>query len=82
MENLRRRFYKWNKRLVQKDEAGLSKLRIWHRRKKGKQSPSILVKCGDCDSKFEIYYGGEDLEIGGVLASKVEWRRVFLPLLK
>ena len=82
MRNLSKYFNKWNKRLVQKDESGMSKLRIWRRRKKGKQSPSILIKCGDCDSKFEIYYGGEDLEIGGVLASKAEWRRVFGPLLK
>jgi hypothetical protein len=44
----------------------------------------MLIKCGDCDNKFEIYYGpdGEDLEIAGVLASVENWRQILLPLLK
>src|SRR5438552_9293100 len=58
--------------------------RVYHRKARGKQSARLLVKCGDCDSKFEIYYGpdGEDLEIAGVLASVANWREVLLPLLK
>jgi ABC-type lipoprotein release transport system permease subunit len=42
----------------------------------------LLIKCGDCDQKFEIHYGpeGEDLEIAGVLASIENWREILLPL--
>jgi len=44
----------------------------------------LLIKCGDCDNRFEIHYGpeGEDLEIAGVLASVENWRKISLPLLK
>jgi hypothetical protein len=58
--------------------------RVYHRKAQGKQSARLLIKCGDCDQKFEIYYGpdGEDLEIAGVLASVKNWRQIFLPLLK
>ena len=51
---------------------------------RGKKSARLLIKCGDCDQKFEIHYGpeGEDLEIAGVLASLKNWRRILLPLLK
>ena len=58
--------------------------RVYHREARGKQSARLLIKCGDCDSKFEIYYGpdGEDLEIAGVLASVENWCEILLPLLK
>lgn len=58
--------------------------RVYERRARGKKSARLLIKCGDCDSKFEIYYGpeGEDLEIAGVLASIENWRKILLPLLK
>lgn len=58
--------------------------RVHQRRARGKQSARLLIKCGDCDSKLEIYYGpdGEDLEIAGVLASVENWREILLPLLK
>lgn len=58
--------------------------RVYHRKARGKKSARLLIKCGDCDNKFEIYYGpeGEDLEIAGVLASTANWQRIFLPLLK
>ena len=58
--------------------------RVYHRKARGKQSARLLIKCGDCDSKFEIYYGpdGEDLEIAGVLASVANWREILMPLLK
>jgi len=44
----------------------------------------LLIKCGDCPNKFEIYYGpdADDLEIAGVLASIENWRKILLPLLK
>lgn len=58
--------------------------RVYHRKARGKQSAHLLIKCGDCDGKFEIYYGpdGEDLEIAGVLASVENWRDILLPLLR
>src|SRR5258708_28708180 len=58
--------------------------RIYHRKARGKKSARLLIKCGDCENKFEIYYGprGEDLEIAGVLASVENWREILVPLLK
>jgi hypothetical protein len=58
--------------------------RVYHRKARGKQSARLLIKCGDCDQKFKIYYGpdAEDLEIAGVLASIENWRDILLPLLK
>ena len=55
---------------------------IFHRKSKGKISPRYLIKCGDCKNKLEIYHGDEDLEINGVLASKKEWKKILIPLLK
>ena len=58
--------------------------RVHHRKARGKKSARLLIKCGDCDNKFKIYYGpdGEDLEIAGVLASVANWRTILGPLLK
>jgi hypothetical protein len=58
--------------------------KVFHRKPRGKKSAHLLVKCGDCENKFEIYYGpqGEDLEIAGVLASVENWRKILAPLLK
>lgn len=58
--------------------------RVSRRKARGKRSARLLIKCGDCDQKFEIHYGpeGEDLEIAGVLASIENWRKILLPLLK
>ena len=57
---------------------------VYYRKPRGKKSARLLIKCGDCDQKFEIYYGpeSEDLEIAGVLASVENWREILLPLLK
>ena len=57
---------------------------VYRRKARGKKSARLLIKCGDCDQKFEIHYGpeGEDLEIAGVLASVENWREILLPLLK
>jgi hypothetical protein len=57
--------------------------RVRRRKAHGKRSARLLIKCGDCDKKFEIYYGpdNEDLEIAGVLVSVDKWRKIFLPLL-
>lgn len=75
---------KWNHKKYQYHK-GIPLPRIYHRKARGKKSARYLVKCGDCDNSFEIYYGPKDddtLEIGGVFASKREWRKIFLPLLK
>ncbi len=73
-----------NRKLYQKRADGYSALRVYHRRRRGKKSPRMLIKCGDCDQKFKIYYDpdGEDLEIAGVLASVANWREILMPLLK
>jgi hypothetical protein len=71
------------KRLRQRED-GYPIPRVFHRKARGKKSARLLIKCGDCPNKFEIYYApqGEDLEIAGVLASVENWRRILLPLLK
>ena len=63
---------------------GYAVLRVYHRKARGKQSARLLIKCGDCNQKFKIYYGpeGDDLEIAGVLASVENWRKILLPLLQ
>ena len=75
---------KSNQKLYEKRADGYSALRVYHRKARGKKSPRLLIKCGDCNNKFEIYYGldGEDLEIAGVFGSVENWREILLPLLK
>jgi len=41
-----------------------------------------LFKCGCCDEKLEVYYGGDSLEINGVMGSVENWRTLLLPLLR
>lgn len=62
---------------------GYNALRVYHRAGTGKKSPRLLIKCGDCANKLEIYYDLErtDLEIGGVIGSVDNWREILLPLL-
>lgn len=57
-------------------------IRVYHRKSVGKRDPRYLIKCGCCDEKFEIYYGGNTLEIAGVMGSIQDWREILLPLLK
>jgi hypothetical protein len=75
---------KTNQKLLWRRSDGYSALRVYHRRSYGKKSPRLLIKCGDCDNKFKIYYDPdrEDLEIAGVLGSVGNWREILLPLLK
>ena len=75
---------KTNQKLLRRRPDGYSALRVYHRRGYGKKSPRLLIKCGDCDNKFKIYYDrdGEDLEIAGVFGSVENWREILLPLLK
>jgi len=69
------------------DEYGMPILRFWHRKAAKKKSPSMLVKCGCCDEKVEIYYDAfphnefPSIEINGVIASVNEWRKVLMPLI-
>ena len=53
----------------------------WSKRKK-RQSAKVLVECGDCDNKVEIYYDEERhelgfIEINGVIATKKWWKELF-----
>jgi len=73
-----------NQKLYQNRGDGYPVPRVYRRKARGKKSARLLIKCGDCDKKFEIHYGpdGDDLEIAGVLASVENWRTILLPLLK
>ncbi|MEA3208896.1 MAG: hypothetical protein QOE70_1953 [Chthoniobacter sp.] len=73
-----------NRKLLQRRADGYSALRVFARKGRGKQSPRLLIKCGDCDKALEIYYDPqhpEDIEVGGVYGSTASWREVLLPLL-
>ena len=70
-----------NRKLADPRSDGYSAIRVSHRRRRGKRDPRYLFKCGCCNNKFEIYYGGDILEIGGVLGSVKNWRELLLPLL-
>lgn len=74
-----------NRKLLQRRADGYSALRVFARKGRGKRSPRLLIKCGDCDNALEIYYDPkhpEDIEIGGVLGSTENWREILLPLLQ
>lgn len=76
IKKLNHKKYKYNK--------GIPVLMVYHRNAKGKKSARYLIKCGDCQNSFEIYYGpkgGDTLEIAGVLASKKQWQKILFPLL-
>lgn len=73
-----------NRKLLQSRADGYSALRVFARKGRGKRSPRLLIKCGDCDNALEIYYDPkdpEDIEIGGVLASTANWREILRPML-
>lgn len=74
----------YNKKKGIYDEDGSPKLRIWHKKKQGKNSARFLVKCGDCENKLEIFYDTQDpfLEIGGIHASIDQWQRILCQLLR
>ena len=68
-------------KMGQKRREGTWQLRIFHRKRVGKRDPRYLIKCGCCDEQVEIYYGGDTLEINGVMGSAEDWREILLPLL-
>lgn len=69
--------------------------RVTRRKARRNHTPrllGLLVRCGCCNERVEIYYDGtedqatffpddETLEINGVIASVAEWRKILLPLL-
>ena len=74
-----------NHKRFQRRADGYAALRVYHRKGRGKKSPRLLIKCGDCDNALEIYHDPkfpEDVEIGGVLGSVENWREILLPLLE
>lgn len=68
--------------MAQVRPEGTWQLRVFHRNAVGKRDPRYLIKCGCCNEKVEIYYGGGTLEINGVMGSVENWREVLLPLLE
>lgn len=71
-----------SRKMGQMRPEGTWQLRVFHRNAMGKRDPRYLIKCGCCDEKLEIYYGGGTLEINGVMGSVENWCEVLLPLLK
>ena len=69
-------------RVGQSRKDGYFAIRTFHRGKKGKKDARFLFKCGCCDEKVEVYYGGDSLEINGVMGSVENWRTLLLPLLR
>ena len=70
-----------NQRMGQTRADGYSAIRSFHRAQKGKKDARFLFKCGCCDEKVEVYYGGDSLEINGVMGSVKDWRTLLLPML-
>jgi hypothetical protein len=64
-------------------------LRLTRRRGTKKIMPSILIRCGCCNERLEIYLertptgnpNSDILEINGVVGTVDQWKQVLLPLL-
>jgi hypothetical protein len=72
---------KSNRKFALTRSDGYNAVRIFHRSRVGNKDPRFLLKCGCCENAFEVYYGGDSLEIGGVMGSVENWRELLLPLL-
>ena len=72
---------KMNRKFARTRPNGYFDIRVFHRSCKGKRDPRFLFKCGCCEGKIEVYYGGDSLEINGVMGSVENWRELLLPLL-
>jgi len=72
---------KLNRKFAVTRADGYNAVRVFHRGRVGKRDPRFLLKCGCCENKIEVYYGGDSLEIGGVMGSVENWRELLLPLL-
>lgn len=65
-----------------KVEGAFDQLFVFRRKPRGKRlGESVLIKCGDCKNRLEIYNLPGVLEINGVAADKDTWARVLIPLL-
>ncbi len=70
-----------NRKLARTRSDGYFDIRVFHRSQRAKKDPRFLFKCGCCGEKLEVYYGGDSLEINGVMGSVQNWRELLLPLL-
>lgn len=52
-----------------------------YKRKDG-HGDTVSIRCGDCHERLTVYQCGELVEIGNVIATRKEWRRVLGPLLR
>lgn len=60
----------------------MQKMKVYHRKGKGKKSSRFLIKCCcGCKNNIEIYYDKHGLEMAGVDGSLEEWRELLLPVL-
>lgn len=57
--------------------------KVTKRKARGNQSARLLVRCSDCKEKLTIYFdedthkdGNDILEIGGVAATRKEWKAI------
>lgn len=75
------RVLKRHNRFYDTRRFGLPEIRVYHRKAKGKRSPSYLLKCGCCDQRIEVFYDDSGLEIGGVHGAIADWGEILLPLL-
>jgi hypothetical protein len=73
---------KSNTRMLVTDPAGGWRPRVFKRAAAGRKSGRLLVKCGCCDERVEVYHDDHGLEINGVYASLNEWREILMPLLQ
>jgi predicted SprT family Zn-dependent metalloprotease len=57
--------------------------KVTKRKARGNQSARLLVRCSDCKEKLTIYFDedtlrddDEPLEVGGVIATRKEWKTI------
>lgn len=72
---------KMNRKFARTQPDGYFNIRVFHRSRTGKRDSRFRFKCGCCDRTLEVYYGGDSLEIDGVMGSVENWRELLLPLL-
>jgi hypothetical protein len=75
--------------ILENKKLGYATPRCWWSKSKKKISAKVLIKCGDCDNKLEIYYDkrkvknpidqaiNDQIEINGVFADKKWWKELF-----
>ena len=79
MQKRSSKFYDCEKFGMPQIRAYFTKSRIT---KKGVvNDPSVLLKCGCCNEKVRIYWGGGSIEINGVHGSIDDWEAILGPML-